>query len=180
MCSMEAADLHRRRSRSVADRSEAGVSGGSPVGVGAGGGVARGSSTVEVLRRRGSPAVGALRRRGSPPTHAAQKEVVGALDLRCSPEIGGARRRRGRGASTEEVELPPSSSHAPRLTVCRRRGSWRPRHPGSAPPVVAEGGGGAGHRPPSGRRLSGLPPLLPPCPEEAEISRVGRPPPRCG
>jgi hypothetical protein len=35
------------------------------MGVGAGGGVARGSSGVGVLRRCGSPAVGALRRRGS-------------------------------------------------------------------------------------------------------------------
>jgi hypothetical protein len=115
-------------------------------------------------------AVGALRRRGSPPTHAPRKEeVAGALDLRRSLEIGGARRRRGRGASAEEVELPPLSSRAPWLPVYRRHGSRRSRRPGSAPPVDAEGGSGAGRHPPSGRRLAGLPPLLPPRPEEVEM-----------
>jgi hypothetical protein len=90
MCSMEVVDLHRCRSRSVAGRSGARVSGRVAGGCGCGCGRRRGS---QYLRRRGSPTVGALRRRGSPPTHATRKEkVVDALDLRRSPEIRGARR----------------------------------------------------------------------------------------
>jgi hypothetical protein len=59
-----------------------------------------GSSTVGTLRCRGSPGAAW---RSSPPSHAARKkeEAVGALDLRRPPELGGARRRRERGAPVE-------------------------------------------------------------------------------